>query len=56
MKKMNEIKQAKNSFKSLIKDENSIFFSTDKINKTLLKKAGNQTTIKIKFFIKFIIH
>ena len=32
-------KQTKNLFKKLIKDQKSVFFSTDKINKTLLNKA-----------------
>ena len=52
MKKMNEIKQAKNLFKSLIKEENSIFFSTDKINKTLLKKSRKSNYNKDKVFYK----
>ena len=53
---MNEIIQAKNLFKSLIKDENSFFFSGDKINKTLLKKSRKSNYDKDKVFIKFITH
>ena len=34
-----EQKQIKNLFKKLIKDQKSVFFSTDKINKTLLNKS-----------------
>ena len=49
---MNEIIQAKNLFKSLIKDENSIFFSADKINKTLLKKSRKSNYDKDKVFYK----
>ena len=52
MKNMNEIIQAKNLFKSLIKDENSIFFSADKINKTLLKKSRKSNYDKDKVFYK----
>ena len=49
---MNEIKQAKNLFKSLTKDENSIFFSADKVNKTLLKKSRKSNYDKDKVFYK----
>ena len=34
-----EQKQIKNLFRKLIKDQRSVFFSTDKINKTLLNKS-----------------
>ena len=32
-------KQAKNLFKKLLTDANSVFYSAEKINKTLLNKA-----------------
>ena len=34
-----KLKQAKNLFNSLIKDENSLLYSVDKINKNLVAKA-----------------
>ena len=46
-----EEKQMKNLFKKLIKDENSVFFSSDRINKTLLNKGRKSSYEKTKFFI-----
>ena len=34
-----KLKQSKNLFKKLIKDEISVFYAADRINKTLLNKA-----------------
>ena len=45
-----EEKQIKNLFKKLINDENSIFFSSGKINKTLLNKGRKSLYEKDKVF------
>ena len=45
-----EEKQIKNLFKKLINDENSVFFSSDKINKTLLNKGRKSLYEKDKVF------
>ena len=45
-----EEKQMKNLFKKLIKDENSVFFSSDRINKTLLNKGRKSSYDKDKVF------
>ena len=47
-----EEKQMKNLFKKLITDENSVFFSADRINKTLLKKGRKSSYEKDKVFYK----
>ena len=45
-----EEKQAKNLFKKLVNDQNSVFFSSDKINKTLLNKGRKSRYEKDKVF------
>ena len=45
-----EEKQMKNLFKKLINDENSVFFSSDRINKTLLNKGRKSSYEKDKVF------
>ena len=45
-----EEKQIKNLYKKLINDQNSIFFSSDKINKTLLNKGRKSRYEKDKVF------
>ena len=45
-----EEKQARNLFKKLINDQNSVFFSSDKINKTLLNKGRKSRYEKDKVF------
>ena len=52
MTEKTEIKQIKNLFKSLIKDENSIFYTADRINKTLINKAKTSFYAKDKVFVK----
>ena len=47
-----EEKQIKNLFKKLINDQNSVFFSVDKINKTLLNKGKKSSYDKDKVFYK----
>ena len=47
-----EEKQLKNLFKKLTNDENSVFFSSDKINKTLLNKGRKSLYEKDKVFYK----
>ena len=41
-----ELKQIKNLLKSLTKYENSVFYSTEKIRKNLLKKANKSNYSK----------
>ena len=48
--KSNEEKQVKNLFKKLTNDEKSVFFSTDKITKTLLNKGRKSSYEKDKVF------
>ena len=45
-------KQAKNLFKKLLTDANSVFYSAEKINKTLLNKARKSFYEKDKVFYK----
>ena len=47
-----EKKQLKNLFQKLINDENSVFYSADKINKTLLNKGKKSSYEKDKVFYK----
>ena len=52
---MDKTMQIKNLFKKLIKDKNSIFYSADKINRTLLNKSRTSSYEKTKFFYKIYI-
>ena len=45
-----KIKQTKNLFNSLIKDENSVFYPADHMNKTLINKAKMSFYTKDKVF------
>ena len=47
-----EKKQLKNLFKKLINDQNSVFYSADKINSTLLNKGRRSSYEKDKVFYK----
>ena len=47
-----KLKQAKNLFKFLIKDKNSVFYSVNKINKNIVAKAKRLVYAKDKVFIK----
>ena len=49
---MDEQKQVKNLFKELINDQNSVFYSSDKITKTLLNKGRRSLYEKDKVFYK----
>ena len=49
---MDEQKQLKNLFKKLINDQNSVFYSADKINKTLLNKGRRSSYKKDKVFYR----
>ena len=49
---MAEEKQLKNLFKKLINDQNSVFYSADKINSTLLNKGRRSSYEKDKVFYK----
>ena len=52
---MHKLKQTKNVFKKLIKDEKSIFYASDRITKTLLNKARKYLyEKKIRSFINII--
>ena len=46
------IKQVKHFYKSLIKDENSVFYAADCINKKLIYRAKTLLYDKEKFFVK----
>ena len=46
-----EQKQAKNLFKKLINDQNSVFYSSDKITKTLLNKGRKSSYEKVFYRI-----
>ena len=50
--KMDEQKQAKNLFKKLINDQNSVFYSSDKITRILLNKGRKSSYEKDKVFYK----
>ena len=52
---MDEMKQAKNLFKKLLNDQNSVFYSADKINRTLLSRARKSAYEKNKVFYKIYI-
>ena len=45
-------KQLKNLFKKLINDQNSVFYSADRINATLLNKGRRSPYEKDKIFYK----
>ena len=45
-----EEKQIKNLYEKLVNDQNSVFFSSDKINKTLLNKGRKSRYEKDKVF------
>ena len=48
--KKNEEKQMKNLFQKLINDEKSVFFSSDRLTKTLLNKGRKSSYEKDKVF------
>ena len=50
-----KLKQSKNLFKKLVKDEKSVFYAADRLNKTLLSKARNSFYGKDKIFYKFCL-
>ena len=55
MSKQNDIeqlKQAKNLFKKIITDSESVFYGVDKINNTILNKVKKSFYLKYNFFIK----
>ena len=47
-----EQKQVKNLFKKIINDQNSVFYSSDKITKRLLNKGRKSSYEKDKVFYK----
>ena len=53
---MEKLEQSKNLFKKLIKDEESIFYAADRINKTLFTKARKSFYKKTRSFISFILN
>ena len=52
---MEKLKQKKNLFKKLIKDEKSVFYAADRINKTLLNKARKSFYKRDKVFYEFYL-
>ena len=47
-------KQVKNLFKKLINDQNNVFYSSDKITRTLLNKGRKSSYEKDKVFIRYL--
>ena len=47
-----ELKQTRNLFKKLINDQNSMFYSADKINRTLLNRSRKSAYEKDRVFYK----
>ena len=47
---MEKIRQGKNLFKKLIKEEKSVFYADDRINKTLSNRTGKSFYKKEKIF------
>ena len=52
---LDEVKQIKNLFKKLLKDKGTVFYSADKINRTLLNKSRTSSYEKDKVFYKIYI-
>ena len=52
---MEKLKQSEILFKKLIKDEKSVFYAADRINKTLLNKVRKSFYKKDKIFYKFYL-
>ena len=52
---MEKLKQSKNLFIKLIKEEKSIFYAADRINKTLLNKTRKSFYKEDKIFYKFYL-
>ena len=52
---MDKLKQTKNLFKKLIKDEKSIFYATARITRTLLNKARKSLYEKGEVFYKYYL-
>ena len=52
---MEKLKQSRNLFKKLIKDEKSVFYTGNWINKTLLNKARKSFYKKYKIFYEFYL-
>lgn len=47
------LKQTRNLFRKLIRDNKSVFYAVDSINKTLLSKAKKSLYEKDKIFYKY---
>ena len=52
---MEKLKQTKNLFKKLIKDEKSMFYATDRITRTFLNKARKSLYKKDKVFYEYYL-
>ena len=53
---MDKLKQTKNLFKKLIKDEKSVFYAADRINRSLLGKAKKSLHEEDIVFYKYYSH
>ena len=53
---MDKLKQTKNLFKKLIKDEKSVFYAADRINRSLLGKAKKSPHEEDIVFYKYYSH
>ena len=52
---MDKLKQTKNLFKKLIKDDKSVFYAPNRINRLLLSKAKNSLYEKDKVFYRYYL-
>ena len=52
---MDKLKQTKNLFKKLIKDEKSVFYAVDRIKTSLLGKAKNSLYENDEVFYKYYL-
>ena len=52
---INKLKQTKELFKKLIKDEKSMFYAADRINRSLLANAKTSLYENEKFFYKYYL-
>ena len=52
---MDKLKETKNLFKKLIKDEKSVFYAVDRTSRLLLSKAKKSMDKKNKVFYKYYL-
>ena len=52
---MDKLKEIKNLFKKLIKNEKSVFYAVDRVSRLLLSKAKKSMNKKNKVFYKYYL-